>query len=73
MTQTKPHGVQEIAVDRNRLLESGSLLHPGGGGIQEGKNHMWRAVERVTYDRMSDRGKMDTNLMGTSGLDLNFD
>jgi len=33
----------------------------------------WRAVENIANNRMSDRGQVHADLVGTSGLDLEFE
>src|SRR5690349_8045111 len=34
---------------------------------------MWRSIEAVANDRVSEGLEMDTNLVGATGLDANFD
>ncbi len=65
--------MQEIAVDTKCLLQGGRLLETCGRSFQEGKNLLGSAIEGVTDDGVSDGGKMDTNLMGASGFDLNIE
>ena len=65
--------MQEIAVDRNRLFQGGGLLEASGWSFEEGKNFVRGSVKGVADDRVSDGGKMDTNLMGPSGFDFNLD
>lgn len=73
MDQPKPHGVEEIAVDRNRLFQGGGLLEATGWSLEWGKNPVRSSVKGVADDGVSDGGKMDTNLMGPSGFDLHLD
>ena len=59
MGQAKPHGVQEIAVDGNCLLQCRLLLESSGRSFKQRKNFVWRAIEGVTDNRMSDGRKSE--------------
>ena len=54
MGQAKPHCMQEIAVERNCLLQGRCFLKTSGWSFQQGKNIVRRSVEGVSDDGMSD-------------------
>ena len=69
-------GVQEVAIELKRGLRLRSLATAGcvsASGLGRKTDHGRRAVERIADDGMAERGHVDADLVGASGLDAHGD